>query len=80
MPVTKNILTALTKAAQERILVIDGAMGTMIQQYRLSEADFRGERFKDFHKDLKGNNDLLSIVRPEVVEAIHRAYLEAGPG
>ena len=75
---TKDTFNALTQAAQERILVIDGAMGTMIQQYRLSEADFRGERFKDFHKDLKGNNDLLSLVRPEVIEAIHRAYLEAG--
>jgi 5-methyltetrahydrofolate--homocysteine methyltransferase len=63
---------------KDRILVIDGAMGSMIQQYRLSEADFRGERFRDFHKDIKGNNELLSITKPEVIKAIHHAYLEAG--
>ncbi len=63
---------------KERILVIDGAMGSLIQQYKLTEEDFRGERFKDWHKDLKGNNDLLSITKPEVIEEIHRKYLEAG--
>ncbi|MEM1322166.1 MAG: methionine synthase [Bacteroidota bacterium] len=63
---------------KERILVIDGAMGTMIQQYQLEEKDYRGERFADFHKDLKGNNDLLSITRPDIIAAIHKAYLEAG--
>lgn len=63
---------------QQRVLVIDGAMGTMIQQYKLEEEDFRGERFKDWHLDLKGNNDLLSITRPQVIEAIHMQYLEAG--
>ena len=62
----------------ERILVIDGAMGTMLQAYQLQEADFRGERFKDHPKDLKGNSDLLCLTQPDVVEAIHRKYLEAG--
>ncbi len=62
----------------ERILVLDGAMGTMIQSHRLSEADFRGDRFRDHPKDLKGANDLLVLTRPDVVETIHRQYLEAG--
>jgi 5-methyltetrahydrofolate--homocysteine methyltransferase len=68
----------LEQSAQNRILVLDGAMGTMIQRYQLTEEDYRGDEFADFHKDLKGNNDLLSITRPDVIEAIHRAYLEAG--
>ena len=72
------VLAQLTRAALERILVIDGAMGTMIQQYRLEESDFRGERFAHHHRDLKGNNDLLCLTRPDVIETIHRAYLEAG--
>ncbi|MFO7259252.1 MAG: homocysteine S-methyltransferase family protein [Bacteroidota bacterium] len=63
---------------RERILVLDGAMGTMIQRYALEEADFRGERFKDHPHALKGNNDLLSITRPDVIATIHREYLEAG--
>lgn len=62
----------------ERILIIDGAMGTMIQRHKLSEADFRGDRFKDWPSDLKGNNDLLSITQPEIVIGIHRQYLDAG--
>ena len=62
----------------QRILVIDGAMGTMIQRKRLQEADYRGARFADFSRDLRGNNDLLSITRPDVIEEIHRAYLDAG--
>ncbi len=62
----------------ERILIIDGAMGTMIQQYKLDEKDYRGERFKDWHKDVKGNNDLLSLTQPQIIQAIHKAYLEAG--
>lgn len=62
----------------ERILVLDGAMGTMIQQYNLSEADFRGERFKDLPGLLKGNNDMLCLTRSDVIEEIHRKYLEAG--
>ena len=63
---------------KERILVLDGAMGTLIQQHNLQEADFRGERFRNFPRDLKGNNDLLSITRPDVIEGIHRLYFEAG--
>lgn len=63
---------------KERILVLDGAMGTMIQRYTLEEKDFRGERFKDHSGALKGNNDLLSLTRPDIIEAIHREYLEAG--
>src|SRR5258706_5133399 len=71
-------IAALHDALKSRILVLDGAMGTMIQRYRLSEAQYRGERFKDFHRDLRGNNDLLSITRPEVIREIHAQYLEAG--
>ena len=63
---------------KERILIIDGAMGTMIQQHKLSEADYRGERFKDWHCDVKGNNDLLSITQPEIITGIHKQYLDAG--
>jgi 5-methyltetrahydrofolate--homocysteine methyltransferase len=63
---------------EKRILVIDGAMGTMIQQYQLEEKDYRGVRFTDWHKDLKGNNDLLSITRPDIIRAIHLEYLKAG--
>ena len=73
-----NILPQLQQAVRERILIIDGAMGTMIQQYQLEEADFRGQLFAQHHKDLKGNNDLLCLTRPDVINAIHRAYLEAG--
>ncbi len=62
----------------ERILVLDGAMGTALQGFGLTEADYRGERFRDHPKDLKGNHDLLSLTRPDVVAAVHRAYLEAG--
>jgi len=62
----------------ERILILDGAMGTVIQSYKLGEADYRGERFRDWGKDLKGNNDLLVLTRPEVIGEIHRRYLEAG--
>ncbi len=68
----------IQQCLNERILIIDGAMGTMIQRYKLEEKDFRGERFKDWHKDVKGNNDLLSITRPDVIEAIHTEYLNAG--
>ena len=69
---------ALYEAARSRILVLDGAMGTMIQRYTLAEGDYRGHRFADAVHDLKGNNDLLSLTRPDVVREIHRAYLEAG--
>ena len=63
---------------KERILIIDGAMGTMIQRHKLEERDYRGERFKVWHKDIKGNNDLLSITQPKIIEGIHLQYLEAG--
>jgi len=63
---------------KNRILVLDGAMGTMIQQYKLTEADYRGERFADFEHDLKGNNDLLTLTQPEIISAIHAEYLKAG--
>jgi 5-methyltetrahydrofolate--homocysteine methyltransferase len=68
----------ITELLKERILVLDGAMGTMIQRYKLSEEDYRGERFKDFPHDLKGNNDLLSLTRPDIIKEIHRQYFEAG--
>ena len=63
---------------KKRVLVLDGAMGTMVQRYRLTEEDFRGERFKDFSCNLKGNNDLLVLTKPSVIREIHQAYLEAG--
>jgi len=63
---------------KDRILIIDGAMGTMIQRYKLEEKDFRGERFKEWQTDVKGNNDLLSITQPQIIEEIHKQYLEAG--
>ena len=69
---------ALRAALKQRILVLDGAMGTMIQARRLADADFRGERFKDFPHELAGNNDLLSLTQPEVIKAIHRSYLDVG--
>ncbi|MFQ0535783.1 homocysteine S-methyltransferase family protein, partial [Klebsiella pneumoniae] len=68
----------LHQQLKERILVLDGGMGTMIQGYRLSEQDFRGERFADWPCDLKGNNDLLVLSKPEVIREIHDAYFEAG--
>lgn len=68
----------IKKILKERILVLDGAMGTMIQQYKLEEKDFRGDRFKNHSKDLKGNNDLLSITQPDIIKEIHRKYFEAG--
>src|SRR5262249_5954117 len=71
-------IAELQRWLQERIVIIDGAMGTMIQSYKLDEAAFRGDRFRDWHKDLKGLNDLLNITRPHVVEEIHHQYLEAG--
>ncbi|MBT5387945.1 MAG: methionine synthase [Porticoccaceae bacterium] len=68
----------ITAAAKQRILILDGAMGTMIQRHSLEEQDFRGPRFADWHTDLKGNNDLLSLTQPDIICDIHRAYLEAG--
>ena len=74
----KQRLEALYTALRDRILVLDGAMGTMIQSLRLAETDYRGEQFANFHKDLKGNNDLLSITQPHLIRDIHTAFLEAG--
>ena len=73
-----SVLEQLEAIAAKRILILDGAMGTMIQKEKLEEADFRGERFADWHKDLKGNNDLLNLTQPHIIKAIHEAYLEAG--
>src|ERR1700749_266725 len=70
--------TALLAAARERILVLDGAMGTMIQGLPFDEAAFRGARFKDFHRDVRGNNDLLILTQPDAIEDIHAQYLRAG--
>jgi 5-methyltetrahydrofolate--homocysteine methyltransferase len=69
---------SIEKALKEKILIIDGAMGTMIQRHKLEEKDYRGERFKDWHTDVKGNNDLLSITQPEIIIGIHKQYLDAG--
>jgi len=71
-------MSNIKSALETRILIIDGAMGTMIQRYKLEEADYRGERFRDWASDVKGNNDLLSITRPDIIQAIHLEYLEAG--
>ena len=71
-------VTPIAQLLQERIAILDGAMGTMIQQRRLDEAAFRGERFRDWPKDLKGHNDLLNVTQPSIIEDIHRQYLEAG--
>lgn len=78
--IVKKAMTkeAIFKILEERILVLDGAMGTMIQRHKLTEADYRGERFKDYPHDLKGNNDLLSLSQGEIIKDIHRAYLAAG--
>jgi 5-methyltetrahydrofolate--homocysteine methyltransferase len=75
---TANRIDRLHQWLRQRLVIIDGAMGTMIQRYKLAEADYRGERFKTWHKDLKGLNDLLNITKPAVIEEIHRQYLEAG--
>ncbi len=71
-------MTAIEQLLKERIVILDGAMGTMIQQRKLDEAAFRGDRFKDWKKDLKGHNDLLNLTQPTIIEDIHREYLEAG--
>src|SRR6476469_216286 len=69
---------SIEQLLQQRILIIDGAMGTMIQRYKLSESEYRGERFKDWASDIKGNNDLLSLTQPQIIKEIHKEYLEAG--
>lgn len=71
-------MSDIHKAISERILVLDGAMGTMLQRYNFSEEDFRGEHFKDFPHPLKGNNDLLSLTQPQAIKDVHRQYFEAG--
>ena len=73
-----NKLEQLKAALEQRILILDGAMVTMIQKYKLEEEDYRGERFADWHILIKGNNDLLSLTQPNIIEQIHREYLEAG--
>ena len=72
---TANRLHALLDS---QILILDGAMGTMIQRHKLEEGDYRGARFKDWHLDVKGNNDLLCLTRPDIIKGIHTEYLEAG--
>src|SRR5690606_16774213 len=71
-------LSLLTSAARSRILVLDGAMGTMVQRHRLTEEDFRGDRFRDHPRDLRGDTDVLVLTRPDVVGGIHDEYLAAG--
>jgi len=71
-------MSNITQAIQNRILVLDGAMGTMLQRYNFSEEDFRGERYKDYPSSLKGNNDLLSLTQPKAIADIHKLYFEAG--
>ncbi|MBJ9954210.1 MULTISPECIES: methionine synthase [unclassified Acinetobacter] len=73
-----STLTTLKELLAQRILIIDGAMGTMIQRHKLEEADYRGERFADWASDLKGNNDLLVLTQPDIIQGIHEAYLDAG--
>ncbi|EOV0145274.1 methionine synthase [Vibrio vulnificus] len=73
-----NIRAQIEAQLKQRILLIDGGMGTMIQGYKLQEQDYRGERFADWHSDLKGNNDLLVLTQPQLIKEIHHAYLEAG--
>ena len=77
-PLNYTRAQALPAILEKRIAILDGAMGTMIQRFKLSEADYRGERFKDFAKDVKGNNELLSLTRPDVIRDIHEGYLAAG--
>src|SRR5262245_14311532 len=74
----KDIRKTLEKAASERILIIDGAMGTMIQRHKLDESGYRGERFKDWPRAIKGNNDHLGLTQPKSIQDIHEQYLEAG--
>jgi len=77
-PITYTRGQQLPAILEHRIAILDGAMGTMIQRFKLNEAQYRGERFKDFHKDVKGNNELLSLTRPDVIQDIHEKYLSAG--
>ncbi|MBK8083304.1 MAG: methionine synthase [Devosia sp.] len=78
LPIGEEVRAALTQAARDRILILDGAMGTMIQACRFDEAAYRGERFKDWHRDVRGNNDLLNLTQPDAIRAIHLEYFLAG--
>ena len=78
MSTRSSRLQALQQALKERILILDGGMGTMIQSYKLEEEDYRGARFADWPQDVKGNNDLLLLSRPDIIQAIEKAYLDAG--
>ncbi|HUH29632.1 MAG TPA: homocysteine S-methyltransferase family protein [Gelidibacter sp.] len=71
-------MSDLNQILQDRILILDGAMGTMLQRYNFSEEDFRGQRFKDYSSSLKGNNDLLTLTQPQAIAHVHRKYFEAG--
>ena len=71
-------MNTIQQELEKRVLVIDGAMGSLIQQYKLTEKDFRSKRFADWEKDLQGNNDLLSITQPQIIKTIHKEYLKAG--
>ncbi len=75
---TETLKMTLQEAIKEQILILDGAMGTMIQRYKLEEEDYRGDRFKDWHLDIKGNNDILVLTKPDIIEAIHTEYINAG--
>ena len=77
-PITYTRGQALPGILEQRIAILDGAMGTMIQRFKLTEADYRGQRFKDHPKDLKNNGDLLSLTRPDLIRDIHQRYLAAG--
>ncbi len=72
-------IESLNKALKERILVLDGAMGTMLQRYKFEEEDYRGERFKDWEYPVKGNNDLLSLTQPQAIEEVHKNTWKQGP-
>src|SRR5438309_2312818 len=78
MSLQQDRTAQLEQLLRERIVIIDGAMGTMIQTHSLDEAGYRGERFKDWPHDVKGNNDLLSLTQPQIIQEIHRQYFEAG--
>src|ERR1035441_6324323 len=77
-PPSSDRVAALRQLLRERIVILDGAMGTMIQSYHLDEAGYRGAHFKVWPRDVKGNNDLLNLTQPQIIQAIHRQYLEAG--
>ena len=77
-PIAYTRAAALPDILRQRLVILDGAMGTMIQRFKLTEAQYRGERFADFHRDVKGNNELLSLTRPDVIRDIHERHRAAG--